>query len=182
MLRRLFTIASVVSLLVFVATVGLWVRSYWQLDTLYYVGHNWASVSVSSKWGAVTFGTRRIAGLGDPEHAWHFHSGRADRLSFGIPHYSLFGFSTSGFADKVQTAFGAYQYEDKYLTVPFWFILVCPAVLPVFYVLVDRRHHRRNWPLSCNRCPSCGYNLTGNTSGVCPECGTPVPRSPKTIA
>ena len=20
-------------------------------------------------------------------------------------------------------------------------------------------------------CPACGYNLTGNTSGVCPECG-----------
>jgi hypothetical protein len=26
-------------------------------------------------------------------------------------------------------------------------------------------------------CESCGYNLTGNTSGVCPECGTPVPET-----
>ena len=24
-------------------------------------------------------------------------------------------------------------------------------------------------------CSACGYNLTGNTSGVCPECGTKVP-------
>ena len=24
-------------------------------------------------------------------------------------------------------------------------------------------------------CQSCGYDLTGNTSGVCPECGTDVP-------
>ena len=24
-------------------------------------------------------------------------------------------------------------------------------------------------------CRACGYNLTGNTSGVCPECGTPIP-------
>lgn len=24
-------------------------------------------------------------------------------------------------------------------------------------------------------CCVCGYNLTGNVSGVCPECGTPVP-------
>lgn len=23
-------------------------------------------------------------------------------------------------------------------------------------------------------CPQCGYNLTGNVSGRCPECGTPV--------
>ncbi len=29
-----------------------------------------------------------------------------------------------------------------------------------------------------NHCPKCGYNLTGNTSGVCPECGTPVNRCP----
>lgn len=26
------------------------------------------------------------------------------------------------------------------------------------------------------RCRSCGYNLTGNTSGVCPECGAAVAR------
>jgi len=23
-------------------------------------------------------------------------------------------------------------------------------------------------------CLKCGYNLTGNTSGTCPECGTPI--------
>ncbi len=25
-------------------------------------------------------------------------------------------------------------------------------------------------------CLKCGYNLTGNESGVCPECATPVPK------
>ena len=25
-------------------------------------------------------------------------------------------------------------------------------------------------------CPGCGYNLTGNTAGRCPECGNPIPR------
>ena len=25
--------------------------------------------------------------------------------------------------------------------------------------------------LGPNTCPSCGYDLTGNESGVCPECG-----------
>jgi hypothetical protein len=24
------------------------------------------------------------------------------------------------------------------------------------------------------QCPICGYNLTGNTSGICPECGTAI--------
>jgi hypothetical protein len=28
------------------------------------------------------------------------------------------------------------------------------------------------------QCTSCGYSLTGNTSGTCPECGTPVPKTP----
>ena len=32
-----------------------------------------------------------------------------------------------------------------------------------------RRSHRRRLGL----CVKCGYDLTGNVSGVCPECGTP---------
>jgi hypothetical protein len=27
-------------------------------------------------------------------------------------------------------------------------------------------------------CQSCGYNLSGNVSGTCPECGAPVPSTP----
>ncbi|MBN1343279.1 MAG: HEAT repeat domain-containing protein, partial [Phycisphaerae bacterium] len=30
-------------------------------------------------------------------------------------------------------------------------------------------------------CQACGYRLTGNTSGVCPECGTTVSRPPESI-
>lgn len=33
---------------------------------------------------------------------------------------------------------------------------------------------RRRQPPGC--CIACGYNLTGNLSGVCPECGTPARR------
>ncbi len=31
------------------------------------------------------------------------------------------------------------------------------------------------------RCRHCGYNLTGNVSGICPECGSPAPLTPPTI-
>jgi hypothetical protein len=34
-----------------------------------------------------------------------------------------------------------------------------------------RSRERRSGP---PRCPECDYNLTGNVSGVCPECGTPI--------
>jgi hypothetical protein len=30
------------------------------------------------------------------------------------------------------------------------------------------------------RCQKCAYNLTANTSGICPECGTPAPAEPRT--
>ena len=30
---------------------------------------------------------------------------------------------------------------------------------------------------SDGRCPTCGYNLTGNTTGRCPECGTSFERT-----
>jgi rRNA maturation endonuclease Nob1 len=31
-------------------------------------------------------------------------------------------------------------------------------------------------------CEQCGYSLTGNTSGVCPECGTPVSQKAEATA
>jgi hypothetical protein len=31
--------------------------------------------------------------------------------------------------------------------------------------------------LKVGHCECCGYDLTGNVSGVCPECGTPVPQT-----
>ena len=33
-------------------------------------------------------------------------------------------------------------------------------------------------PVDPKMCQACGYSLTGNTSGICPECGTAIERSP----
>jgi hypothetical protein len=38
---------------------------------------------------------------------------------------------------------------------------------PGAFLLWRKRGHR-----TLNGCPTCGYNLTANISGVCPECGT----------
>ena len=40
--------------------------------------------------------------------------------------------------------------------------------------IIRLRQHER-W-VRTGRCQACGYDLTGNVSGVCPECGTPVKR------
>jgi hypothetical protein len=44
-----------------------------------------------------------------------------------------------------------------------------------------RRRYRRSlrielFSIGVPICIHCGYDLTGNTSGICPECGTPIPK------
>ena len=54
---------------------------------------------------------------------------------------------------------------------PILWLVVIPVgrLLLLFAEAWQRRHRVRR-----GFCVNCGYNLTGNTSGVCPECGTPV--------
>ena len=56
-------------------------------------------------------------------------------------------------------------------------LVVAPllVVLGVRWCYRDRRGER----LHRGECPHCGYSLTGNLSGVCPECGTRVVGAPE---
>ncbi|HEY3243575.1 MAG TPA: hypothetical protein VGM03_09510 [Phycisphaerae bacterium] len=61
--------------------------------------------------------------------------------------------------------------RDTIMRMPFWLL---PAVLGVLCALnCARRPLRRYRRRVHGQCPSCGYDLTGNVSGVCPECGAP---------
>ena len=55
--------------------------------------------------------------------------------------------------------------------VPIWMPLVLVALPTAFLWRLDRRR------IPPGHCLKCGYNLTGNVSGVCPECGTPTTQS-----
>ncbi len=53
---------------------------------------------------------------------------------------------------------------------PAWFVLIVLAVYPggvLLRIVADRGRFRSRDGL----CVACGYDLRGNTSGVCPECG-----------
>jgi hypothetical protein len=50
---------------------------------------------------------------------------------------------------------------------PLWLLFLGFIAYPVF-VLAENRARRR-WRTVL--CPKCSYNLIGNVSGVCPECG-----------
>jgi hypothetical protein len=54
------------------------------------------------------------------------------------------------------------------LVLPLWFVAISTAVAPALWWWKKPRQIRTG------DCSTCGYDLTGNTSGVCPECGVPV--------
>src|SRR5688572_4472658 len=75
--RRLFTILSALSLLLFVAVVVLWVRSYWRRDTLYRQGEGFEE-SVLCAAGRIYWGRNpawhTLYGMRRPEEGWHYGS------------------------------------------------------------------------------------------------------------
>jgi hypothetical protein len=64
-------------------------------------------------------------------------------------------------------------YTERGLEVHSWFAIVVFGVLPLFWT-IQRFKFSKRYPTGCI---ACGYNLTGNASGTCPECGTVVPNS-----
>jgi len=57
-----------------------------------------------------------------------------------------------------------YRGGQVVIWVPLWVPFLCIAIPTAYIFYCDRRI-----PPHC--CPSCGYDLRGNVSGVCPECG-----------
>jgi len=56
------------------------------------------------------------------------------------------------------------------VAIEYWFIAICSAIYPiVFFIRSYRRRRVRREVLQ--PCTQCGYDLQGNQSGVCPECG-----------
>ena len=62
-----------------------------------------------------------------------------------------------------------HRYQLWCLSIHLWIISLLLLAYPAIAFIRGpyRRHRRRKKGL----CLKCGYNLTGNTSGVCPECG-----------
>jgi hypothetical protein len=52
-----------------------------------------------------------------------------------------------------------------------WGAVVVASCLPLWRLIAWQRARHAPWNGLCKKC---GYNLTGNVSGVCPECGNPI--------
>jgi hypothetical protein len=65
------------------------------------------------------------------------------------------------------------------VSAPLWAVAVV-ALTPASLWLIStwRRRRRQRLRALRGRCPACGYDLRGNNSGACPECGSPIPVTP----
>lgn len=64
---------------------------------------------------------------------------------------------------------------------PFWLPFVFFLLLPLAWLLLRLRRFAKRLKIKGGFCPTCGYNLTGNVSGRCPECGAAFERSRPTV-
>jgi len=170
--RRAFTVLSVLSLLLCLATVALWVLSYWfavavaeiryfppdaKADTSHVVSQRFTDVGINR--GTVMIArTFRSVTIRPVDAGWNWITrfrpkgitlgdSLMNRLGFGLTHEESPGFSMFRLVLPVWTAF------------PFLLLL------PVLWLA------RWRGRLRAGLCHVCGYDLRATPEG-CPECGT----------
>jgi hypothetical protein len=193
--RRLFTIASAISVLLCLATVGLWVRSEWMETYVWADGSAHGSAVMVCEFGhliAMTCGSwptgsswRAASEDLRPPSAYRaavIPVGTDDR-DFMLP--GFFCLSQTGYLilppspippSPIPPSRGSalsFARVNRVRISLAWPVAIT-AMLPTIFAV---RRVRSIFRPPAGHCLRCGYSLTGNASGICPECGTPVPRS-----
>jgi hypothetical protein len=178
--RILLNAATATSLLLFIATIVFWVRSYRSTESATYCTRHrlWAISTVRggvalaaaprSPYTTVGWEASSVAAP-DVNRPWHptYYPTLFNRLGFyrdsGLyATYSFDGITTRGWVRRY--------------AVPFWFLCLTTALAPASRALRHASKRRRSQP---GRCPKCGYDLRA-TPNRCPECGTiPAAKRPK---
>jgi hypothetical protein len=158
--RWRFNGLAALSLALFVATVMLWVRSYWTFQILARYGEQWHCYgeSVAGVLAIELYANapeRHVIPLPHWKYISHM---RRERPPFNVWE-QLHHFEFSGGAGGWTVAF------------PHWLPCIIFLGTPALWL---RRHRQERRQIADGCCRSCGYNLTGNVSGVCPECGKPI--------
>jgi hypothetical protein len=112
---------------------------------------------------------RPFLGLGDssrPPFRFSIDSQRAG-LSWYPP--AAFRQPWAGQTNRFGVRYNVYTFEGKELSVPTWYL----AVVAAFGWAAATLWARRSGQHLAGRCQHCDYDLTGNESGICPECGSP---------
>ena len=153
MKRRLFTLVAAASMLLSIAVVALWVRSYGRADHVGWLSRMNSGFMSNSLRGHFEFAC--------------FHDYPRPRLA-GFDYCSR---AAQPFQLKSEDFFLGFGVEMDpngiWLACPHWFLALLFAILPVlrFHVATRSRPGDRG-----GYCPRCGYDLRA-TPDRCPECG-----------
>lgn len=187
MIRRLFTAASVVSLMLCIGTAVLWVRSYRAADD-WQVQKYWSydlsscrgviSVEVASQFEfeeTFTRGGRRVRDERPAAFAQGCETTHSVSDPATWPAASSFGIAidspgpSTGVGDLGH--FEGTEFRESYILFPCWLTMIALALLPMSWI-GTRARRRSRARRGC--CLCCGYDLRASTER-CPECGTAVP-------
>jgi hypothetical protein len=181
MRRRLLNLLTLLSLLLCVASVALWVRSYAASDR---VTHDQLDVDgdfsdltgwlIETGEGGVGVSRGRLHQAGRPVdelyQGWAWEPGEPVNLTevwVGIP--MTFGNRMGFFWTDDQSVTPYTSMRTRSVGFPVWPLAALTALLPaarLYRRLVRRRRY------GAGRCRTCGYDLRA-TPDQCPECGTP---------
>ncbi|MDP9174011.1 MAG: hypothetical protein M3O30_09120 [Planctomycetota bacterium] len=177
MKRRVFTAMIIGSLLLLVADVLLWSRSYSKVDSVEYTSRSGAYCAVQSTLGGFI---RVVVADHDPGPFRFRFNPRVPHggvLSFYPRHIFLLGaamtadgqithwFTSNGnIIAKVQRPYWAFAISDLH------FLVLMLLLAVTFYIL---RRRQRVYP--AGMCCLCGYDLRA-TPKKCPECGATPPK------
>ena len=153
--RILLDAVTVLSLLLFLATVALWIRGHFAYDVIGY-RNEWGSVRLQSSRGGLAVVAMSFSEASPLDEAGWYWQVTQSRTS--LWHEGGLGF-----------AFDSVQVGSRYvrgLFVPAWFAALVTGIPPALGLW--RRLRKRRSTL--NLCPVCGYDLRA-TPDRCPECG-----------
>jgi hypothetical protein len=175
----MLNLAAAVSLLVLIATVALWCRSYWVGD---YV--RWLDCRPIGNPAEIDFDAMIQRGRVQLRFKWYNHASVGDlSLPDGGPETNDLTHETLANPADLTPAFSfkAGPFDlwregmdgfECIVYCPIWVLIVAACVLPGLCARPALRRRTRRRRRLANCCVVCGYDLRA-TSNRCPECGTP---------
>lgn len=171
MLRWSFHLLAAFSLLLFLATLFLWIRSHTMTDDIYWYTEN-RMTRFRTSGGGFWFETRPWPYRFSSSTVWHRFYDKAL--------YPLGTTPSSPLHQRLGFLIDTRQY-DLLLLAPYWSLAALSAPMPLLWIRSTIRQRRRRWRLAHNLCPTCAYDLRESPT-KCPECGTPSPSPTSTFS
>jgi len=158
----IFNTLCALSLLLMLAMLALWVRGIWVSDEYGDFYGEGSYIGAHHDEGIVNLHLKKVE---DGQYWPYTHDqggyqktpvGKGGRL-FRSPWFVHFQTRDEQFMNLSITE----------LQIADWIVVLVLAVLPTIWLF----KWRRKWKLGPSACADCGYDLTGNETGRCPECG-----------